>query len=197
MELPGLVSSVIAFLYQTTLLRWLTVLRGSQAVTVIVLPFWIDLFLLTLVLVLYCLSLHWEILLMLLCQFQLTFPQTQKGMPYVISQTMTILILTGLIFSIIWEMFFLEDIFEINVSTSTAATGFCKWVQVGIVLYIPHHKYQVKPHSPPLFSSAWAVAISFVYTNIINLLHLQWTSYRLVINVKGFLKLPNMFILIK
>ena len=33
------------------------------------------------------------------------------------------------------------------------------WVQVGIDVYIPHCKYQVKPHSSPWFSAACAAAI--------------------------------------
>ena len=37
-----------------------------------------------------------------------------------------------------------EDIFKL--STPAAASGFCEWVQVGIDVYIPHRKYQVKPH---------------------------------------------------
>ena len=49
------------------------------------------------------------------------------------------------------------DIFKL--STSTAAREFCEWVQVGIVVYIPHRKYQVKPHSSPWFSAACAAAI--------------------------------------
>ena len=36
---------------------------------------------------------------------------------------------------------------------------FCEWVQVGIDVYIPHRKYQVKPHSSPWFSAACAAAI--------------------------------------
>ena len=36
------------------------------------------------------------------------------------------------------------DIFKL--STSTAASEFCGWVQVGIDVHIPHRKYQVKPH---------------------------------------------------
>ena len=36
-----------------------------------------------------------------------------------------------------------EDIFEL--SASAAAREFCEWVQVGIDVYIPHTKYQVKP----------------------------------------------------
>ena len=45
-----------------------------------------------------------------------------------------------------------------RLSASAAASEFCEWVQVGIV-YIPHRKYQVKPHSSPCFSAASAVAI--------------------------------------
>ena len=44
-ELIDLVNSVITFLSQMTLLRWLTFLLGSQAVILIVLLFWIYLFL--------------------------------------------------------------------------------------------------------------------------------------------------------
>ena len=42
-----------------------------------------------------------------------------------------------------------EDIFKLG--ASAAASEFCEWVQVGIDLYIPHRKYQVKPHSSPWF----------------------------------------------
>ena len=50
-----------------------------------------------------------------------------------------------------------EDIFKL--SASAAAGEFCEWVQVGIDVYIPHHKYQVKPHLSPWFSAACAAAI--------------------------------------
>ena len=40
-----------------------------------------------------------------------------------------------------------EDIFKL--SASAAASDFCEWVQVGIEVYIPHRKYQVKSHSSP------------------------------------------------
>ena len=39
----------------------------------------------------------------------------------------------------------------------------CEWVQVGIDLYIPHRKYQVKPHSSAWFSAACAAAIVHRY----------------------------------
>ena len=50
-----------------------------------------------------------------------------------------------------------KDIFKL--SASVAASEFCEWFQVGIDEYIPHRKYQVKPHSSPWFSVACAAAI--------------------------------------
>ena len=50
-----------------------------------------------------------------------------------------------------------EDIFKL--SASAAPSEFCVWIQVGIDVYIPHRKYQVKPHSSPWFSAACAAAI--------------------------------------
>ena len=50
-----------------------------------------------------------------------------------------------------------EDI--LGLSASTAAREFCEWFRVGIDVYIPHGKYQVKPHSSPWSSAACATAI--------------------------------------
>ena len=50
-----------------------------------------------------------------------------------------------------------EDIFKF--SASAAASEFCERVQLGIDVYIPYRKYQVKPHSSPWFSAACATAI--------------------------------------
>ena len=79
-ELIDLLNSVTFFLSQMTLLRWLTFLLGSPTVILTVLLFWIYFVLLTLVFVLQWLSFHWEILIMLLSQFPLTFIFT-KGCP--------------------------------------------------------------------------------------------------------------------
>ena len=49
----------------------------------------------------------------------------------------------------------LEDIFKLG--TSAVASEFCEWVQVGIV-YIPHRKYQINPHSSPWFSASSVAA---------------------------------------
>ena len=67
-----------------------------------------------------------------------------------------------------------KDIFKLSVSA--AASEFCEWVQVEIVVYIPHRKYQVKPHSSPWFSVLlpWFIEINFfVCTKNINLLNLK------------------------
>ena len=104
-ELIDLVNSVIIFLSQTTWLRRLTFLLGSQTVILRVLLFWSRFFLLILLFVLQWLSPHWEILMMLLSQFSLTFHHIQNGMPRFISLLITILVLTGTVFVIIWEMF--------------------------------------------------------------------------------------------
>ena len=51
-----------------------------------------------------------------------------------------------------WEVIF-------KLGASAAASESCEWVQVGIDVYIPHRKYQVKSHSSPWFSAACAAAI--------------------------------------
>ena len=89
-----------------TLLRWLTFLPGSQAVILTVVLFWISFFLLMLVFVLQWGSLQWEILIMLLSQFALTFHHTNNGISHFIALLMNILMLIGTIFVIIWEMFY-------------------------------------------------------------------------------------------
>ena len=50
-----------------------------------------------------------------------------------------------------------EDVFKPG--ASAAAREFCEWVWVGIDVYIPHRKYQVKPCSSPWFSVSYAAAI--------------------------------------
>ena len=111
-----------------------------------------DFFLLMLAFVLQWLSLYWEILIMLLSQFPLTFHHIHNRMPYLIALLMTVVVLIGMVFGIIWE-----DIFK--PSAFAAANEFCEWDQVWIDLYIPHRKYQVKPHWSTLFSATCAAAI--------------------------------------
>ena len=51
----------------------------------------------------------------------------------------------------------LDDIFKLG--ASAADDEFCVWDQVGIDVYIPHRKYQVKSHSSLWFSAACAPVI--------------------------------------
>ena len=130
MELLYLVNSAIVFLSQKALLRWLTFLLGSQTDSQS--PALLNLssdasFCSTMV------FLHWEILIMLFSQFPLTFHQIHNGMSRFITQFMTSLVLTGMVFVIIcWDVPW-EDIFKL--SASTAASEFWGWVQVGTDLY--------------------------------------------------------------
>ena len=87
-----------------SLLKCLTFLLRSQTVSLIVLLFWIYFFL-ALVSVLQWLSLHWKSLIMLLSQFPLTFHQLHNKMSNFITQLMAIIMLIGMVFMIIWEMF--------------------------------------------------------------------------------------------
>ena len=53
--------------------------------------------------------------------------------------------------------------FHGKISLNYTASEFCKWARVGIDVYIPHRRYQVKSHSSPCFLAAYTVVI--VYKN--------------------------------
>ena len=117
-----------------------------------VLLFWIYFFFLMLVFVVQWLFLHWEILFILLSQFPLTFHHIHINCIAYVYSCADWDCLCDHLRDVPWE-----DIFKLG--ASAAASEFCEWVQVGIDVYIPHRKYQVKPHSSPWFSAACAVAI--------------------------------------
>lgn len=52
-----------------------------------------------------------------------------------------------------WASIFQKD-------PSLAASEFSNWIQAGIEAFIPHRKFQVKPHSPPWFTPSCASAIA-------------------------------------
>ena len=69
-----------------------------------------------------------------------------------------------------------EDILKLSVSAATSQ--FLEWIQVGIDVYIPNSKYQIKPHLSSWSSAACAAAIVnritfFISTKRINLLNLK------------------------
>ena len=128
-----------------TLLRWLTFLLESQTVILIVLLFWVSFFLsLTQVFVLQWLSLHWELLIMLLSQVPLTF--TMETLP---SNSQWDAWLHCIVYDYScadWDGLHdhlrdnpWEDIFKLG--ASAVASIFCECIQVGINVYIPHRKY--------------------------------------------------------
>ena len=96
-ELIVPVNSVINDLISNDLLKCSAFLLKFQTLILTVLHFWIYLFLLTIVFVLQWLSLHCEILNMLLSQFPLTFHHIHNGMPYFIALLMIILVLIGMV----------------------------------------------------------------------------------------------------
>ena len=112
------------------------------------------LFLLMLLFALQWLSLHWEILIVLLSQFPLTFCQTQNRMPCF---TLWLFLCWLGSSSKSFERCSWDYIFKF--SASPAASEFCEWVQAGIDVYIPHRKYLVKPHSSPWFLSGTPTSI--------------------------------------
>ena len=109
-----------------TLLRWLTFLLKSQTVILIILLFCIYLFLLMLVFVLEWLSLHWEILIMLLSQFPLTIPSNSQryALFHCIAYDYNRADWDGLhdhLRDVPWE-----DIFKLD--ACAPASKFCEWV---------------------------------------------------------------------
>ena len=65
-----------------------------------------------------------------------------------------------------------EDVFKLG--ASAAISELREWDQVGVDVYVPHLKYQAKPHTSPWFSADCAAAIIprnqfLVCTNRINL----------------------------
>ena len=161
-----------------TLLRRFTFLFGSQTVIVIIPLFWIYFFLLMLVFVLQWLSLHWVILIML-SQFPLNFHHRKyqvkpHSSPWSSAACTAAVVHRNHFFCfydyshVDWDSLFdhLRDVpweYIFILGASDAASEFCGWVQVGIEVYIPHRKYQVKPHSFPWFSAACTAAV--VYRN--------------------------------
>ena len=115
-------------------------------------PVLLNLFLLTVVFFQQWLSLHWEILIMLLSKFPFTFllSSKQDALFHCIAYDCFCADWDGVrdhLRDVPWE-----DIFEL-------VSEFCEWVRAGIDIYIPHRKYQVKPRSSPLFSAIGAAAI--------------------------------------
>ena len=154
-ELIDPANSVIMFLSQTTLLRWLTFLLGSQ--TVILSPALLDIFISSDASI--CSTMTFPPLGNsdhVVVSVSIDFPtNSQQDAPFHrIAYDYSRADWDGLrdhSRDVPWE-----DIFKLG--ASTAASEFCECVQVEIDVYVPQRKYQFKPHSSPWFSAAFAAS---------------------------------------
>ena len=116
---------------------------------------------------------------------------------------MAILLLIGMVFVIIWEMF--HGRIYLNSVLLLLLVKFVSESSLELIhIYIPHHKYMFKPHSSPWFLAACAAAAAIVHRNHFFSLNQQIKSceckvkFRQASNeFKGFWKLPNFYMLIK
>ena len=131
MELIDLVNYVIIFLSQMTLLRCLTFLLGSLIVTLTVLPFWIYLYLLTPLFVLQWLFDH----VVVSVSTDFTSNSKQDVLFHCAAYDYSYADWDGLHDH--EEMSHGKILLSLMLS---AASKFCKWVHVGINVYIPHHQ---------------------------------------------------------
>ena len=137
-ELMDLVSLVIIFPFQVTLLRWLTFLLESQTVIHIVLLFWIYVFLLARLFILQLGNSDHVVI-----SVSIDFPSNSQedALFHCIAYDHSCADWDGLcdhLRDVSWE-----DIFKLSVSA--AASEFCEWVQLETYIYIPHGKYVI-PH---------------------------------------------------
>ena len=166
MELD-LVSSIIIFLSQTTILWWFNFGQTDPWL-------WFSqshssrfiFFLLTLVFVLQWISLHWKILIMLLSQFPMTFLPTQSGVVFFIAQLIHEghLVLTVLQWSF-WRtdseiLYKLAECFNINLKQSCFSDCW-KFLSVILVLKNFEEISAIKNYS--------SVIILFVVSNTLKI----------------------------
>ena len=181
-------NSSITFLSQTTSIRWLTSLLGSQTVIVTALLFWTCFFLQTLVISTVDISLLWEILIMLLFQFLLTFLQTQNVMLLFNVQLLIIHLLIGDCLG-----YHLRDVPCPELWLPNFLIGSrLQLIYVSLTVDIRSSLIDLDDfHLPALLPLLVTEITSFVFTNKTDYFCPKQSSGRLVIVVKGFLKLGN------
>ena len=109
---------------------------------------------------------------------------------------MTILVVIGMVYCDHFRDAPWEDIFKLG--ALAVASEFCEWVHVGIDVYILHRKYKVKPHSSLWFSAACAaVTVHRNYSFPLYQKDKSSDSKLKFRQARGFLKLPNLHMLIK
>ena len=150
----------------------------------------LDLFLSSdVVFVLQWLSLHWEILMMLLSQFPLTFQLIHNRTPHFIDWLMTILVLIEMVFVIISEMF------HEKISLNLVLLLLVNFVS-GFRLELMYISLIKNIRSSLIHLHGFQLFTFFVCTKEKNPLILRKISDKLVIVAKVFSKLPDLHILI-
>ena len=141
-----------------TLLRWLTFTLGSQTVILIVLLFWIYFF-------------HSPALLDLFLFSDASICSTMPFSPLGNSDHVGVSVSIDFPTNSQHDAPFYHITYDYSCGNWDGlrdhlrdvpweeVVNFFEWVQVGINVYIPHRKYQVKPHSSRWFSAACAAAI--------------------------------------
>ena len=109
-------------------------------------------------------------------------------MPFSSYGLLTILVQIEMFCVTIWEMF--HGRISLNLVLLRLLLNFVSGSSLELI-YI-YLKYQVKPFSSPWF---WAACAAVIARG--NHFYLKWSLDRLVIIVNGFLKLPNLLMLIK
>ena len=164
------------------LLRWLTFLLISLIVTPRVLLFWISFFLATVVFVIQWITLYWDILIMLLPQFPLTFRHSLKEMPVSFHSLWLFLCLFG------WSSWSFErcsmvDIFNSVLLLLLVKLGSSFRLELLYISFIVNIRPSLTLlHGFQVFEVLqYFIEITFfVSTKRINLLSLKENSYRLV-----------------
>ena len=110
--------TLIIFLSQTTLLRWLTFLHEFFTVTLTDLFIWIYFFLQMVTFVLQWPPLHWEILINVFSQIPYSFLQTQKGYPFSKHKLLLLLSWLG------WSSWWFGDVLWVDIFKTQS---FCCW----------------------------------------------------------------------
>ena len=115
---------------------------------------------------------------MSLSLFPLASLHTQKGMSLFIAQLMSIVVLIATVFGIIWEI-------------SRGRISLKSEILLLVLNFVSGSRLKL------MYISFFVNFRSRNHLHQQNLLQQSWTSDRLVISAKGFLKVPNLLVLIK
>ena len=187
------INSILIFPSQKTALKWLTSLLRS--LTLILTVLLLDFFLLILLFVLQWLSQHCNILIMFLSQYQWMLFKHRWDVPFCHIAYGNSRGDWDNLFDHSWDVPW-ENVFKLGVAVTTAEfNNWSRWelMYISFTLYIRSYLN----HFNGFCCLSSLESVNIICTNRKNLVHLKWSLDRLVIVANGFLKLPNLFMLIK